>query len=81
MKTPGVRVFGILPGLLFPSGGQTTERYLEDVGKSPLQKPVTPRDIYEAIDFFVRNEDIEGQDFAIDGGESLTGRMRDVAFE
>jgi NAD(P)-dependent dehydrogenase (short-subunit alcohol dehydrogenase family) len=81
MKTPGVRVFGILPGLLFPSGGQTAERYAEDVRKSPLQKPVTSRDIYAAIDFFVRNEEIGGQDFAVDGGESLTARMRDVAFE
>jgi NAD(P)-dependent dehydrogenase (short-subunit alcohol dehydrogenase family) len=78
---PGVRVFGILPGLLFPSGGQTSERYGQDVKKSPLQKPVTARAIYDAIAFFIRNENIKGQDLAVDGGENLTGRKRDVAFE
>ena len=78
---PGVRVFGILPGLLFPSGGQTDERYRDDVRKSPLQRAVTARDLYDAIAFFARSEDVPGQDFAVDGGESLTHRTRDVAFE
>lgn len=81
MDMQDVRVFGILPGLLFPSGGQTADRYAEDVMKSPLQKAVTASDIYDAIAFFVRNKGIKGQDFAIDAGESLTGRARDVAFE
>ncbi len=77
----GVRVFGILPGLLSPSGAQSQQRYEEDVRKSPLQRGVSSRDIYDAIAFFARHENLPGQDFAVDAGESLTGRKRDVAFE
>ncbi len=76
-----VRVFGIMPGLLLPSGAQSRERYEADTLKSPLRHGVSTRDIYEAIAFFAGNANLPGQDFAVDCGESLTARGRDVAFE
>ncbi len=75
------RVFGILPGLMFPSGDQSQDRFVGDALKSPLRRAATPADIHAAIDFFLRNEAIPGQDLAVDGGESLMARGRDVAFE
>lgn len=77
----GVRVFGLLPGLMAPSGHQTAERFQADVGRSPSGRAVSPRDIHAAISFFLRNPGLPGQDLAIDGGESLTGRRRDIAYE
>jgi NAD(P)-dependent dehydrogenase (short-subunit alcohol dehydrogenase family) len=81
LRRADFRVFGLLPGLIYQSEGQSPERFGEDAHKSPLGGTVAPRAIYEAMGFFLRNEQIAGQDFAIDKGESLTGRPRDVAFE
>jgi len=70
-----------MPGLMFPSGGQTEEQFALDAIKNPLQRRVTTQDIYDSIRFFLRHEKIGGQNIAVDGGESLTNRSRDVAFE
>jgi len=75
------RVFGILPGLIYPSGAQSEARFAEDALKTPLRRAVSPSDIYAAMRFFINNDGLPGQDLAVDGGESLTARARDVAFE
>jgi NAD(P)-dependent dehydrogenase (short-subunit alcohol dehydrogenase family) len=74
-------VFGIMPGLLSPSGPQSLERYREDARKSPLGRGASAGDIHGAIAFFAATKNARGQDFAVDGGESLTARARDVAYE
>lgn len=76
-----MRVFGILPGLLYPSGKQTEgdfERVRKDtvLGRNP-----SPQEIANAILFFATNSSIPGQNLAIDGGEHLVRRARDIAYE
>jgi NAD(P)-dependent dehydrogenase (short-subunit alcohol dehydrogenase family) len=76
-----VRVFGLLPGLMFPSGPQTEERFAIDSVKVPTGR-ATPADaICAAIGFFIGHPDMPGQIVPIDGGEHLVPRRRDIAWE
>ncbi len=78
---PDIRVFGLLPGLMFPSGPQTEERFLADSAKIPTGRPTPPEHVCAAIGFFLDHPDMPAQMLPIDGGEHLVPRRRDVAFE
>jgi NAD(P)-dependent dehydrogenase (short-subunit alcohol dehydrogenase family) len=78
---PDVRSFGLLPGLMFPSGPQTPQRFAEDERKAPTGRATPAEDICAAIRFFLAHPDMPGQILPIDGGEHLTPRRRDIAFE
>lgn len=76
-----VRVFGLLPGLMFPSGPQTEERFAVDSVKIPTGR-ATPADaVCATIGFFLDNPHMPGQIVPIDGGEHLVPRRRDIAYE
>jgi NAD(P)-dependent dehydrogenase (short-subunit alcohol dehydrogenase family) len=79
--TAKFRVFGILPGLLFPSGKQTEADFARVRNDTPLKRNPTPQEIANAILFFAQNKSIPGQNLAIDGGESLVRRARDIAYQ
>ncbi|MCI4677595.1 SDR family NAD(P)-dependent oxidoreductase [Rhodoblastus acidophilus] len=76
-----IRVFGLLPGLMFPSGPQTEERFATDARKIPTGRATPADQICAAIGFFLDHPDMPGQMLPIDGGEHLVPRSRDVAFE
>ena len=76
-----VRVFGLLPGLMFPSGPQTEDRFCADAGKIPTGGVTPPEDIYALMAFFLAHPDLPGLMLPIDGGEHLVARRRDIAFE
>lgn len=76
-----VRMFGLLPGLMFPSGDQTTERFALDERKIPTGRATPATDICALIGFYLAHPDLAGQTVAIDGGEHLVPRRRDIAFE
>jgi len=76
-----VRVFGILPGLMFPSGPQSQERFLDDERKVPTGHATPAADICALMKFFLAHPDLPGQMLPIDGGEHLVARRRDIAFE
>jgi NAD(P)-dependent dehydrogenase (short-subunit alcohol dehydrogenase family) len=76
-----VRVFGILPGLMFPSGPQSQERFLDDERKVPTGRATPAADICALMKFFLAHPDLPGQMLPIDGGEHLVARRRDIAFE
>jgi NAD(P)-dependent dehydrogenase (short-subunit alcohol dehydrogenase family) len=78
---PHVRVFGILPGNLYPSGRQTEEEFRAAGRANLLQRAPAPSDICEAISFFQSHPEIRGQNIAIDSGERLVGRARDPAYD
>jgi NAD(P)-dependent dehydrogenase (short-subunit alcohol dehydrogenase family) len=78
---PDVRMFGLLPGLMFPSGPQTEQRFALDACKIPTGRPTPADDICAAIHFYLGCPDMPGQMLPIDGGEHLTPRSRDIAFE
>jgi NAD(P)-dependent dehydrogenase (short-subunit alcohol dehydrogenase family) len=76
-----MRVFGLLPGLMYPSGKQTGPEFEQDLKKSPLGRVVSAQDIFEAMAFFLSNPGLPAQNLTIDCGESLMQRARDVAYE
>jgi NAD(P)-dependent dehydrogenase (short-subunit alcohol dehydrogenase family) len=78
---PDLRVFGLLPGLMFPSGPQSQARFAEDAMKIPTGRATAAADICALMQFFLAHPDLPGQMLPIDGGEHLVIRRRDVAFE
>jgi NAD(P)-dependent dehydrogenase (short-subunit alcohol dehydrogenase family) len=76
-----IRVFGILPGLLFPSGKQTRRDFDRVKGNTILGRNPKPEEVADAILLLARNKSMPGQNLVIDGGESLVRRMRDIAYE
>ncbi len=78
---PDIRVFGLLPGLMFPSGPQTDERFLADSAKIPTGRATPADHLNAAIGFYLDHPSMPGQMLPIDGGEHLLPRARDVAFE
>ena len=76
-----IRVFGILPGLLFPSGKQTQRDFDRVRNKTLLGRNPRPEEVAEAILLVARNKSMPGQNLVIDGGESLVRRARDIAYE
>jgi len=79
--TAKFRVFGILPGLLFPSGKQTVEDFERVRSDTPLRRNPSPQEVANAILFFAQNKSVPGQNISIDGGESLVPRTRDIAYQ
>jgi NAD(P)-dependent dehydrogenase (short-subunit alcohol dehydrogenase family) len=76
-----LRVFGILPGLLFPSGKQTRRDFEKVRNDTVLGRNPAPQEIANAVLFLAENKSLPGQNLVIDGGESLVRRQRDIAFE
>jgi NAD(P)-dependent dehydrogenase (short-subunit alcohol dehydrogenase family) len=76
-----VRMFGLLPGLMFPSGEQTEERFALDERKIPTGRATPAAQLCALIGFYLAHPDLAGQTVAIDGGEHLVPRQRDIAFE
>jgi pteridine reductase len=66
---PGIRVNGILPGLILPSGGlRDIDSYEQSL---PMKKRATPADIVQAALMLVEQPYHVGQCVYVDGGESL----------
>ncbi len=76
-----MRVFGLMPGLMFPSGAQSEQRFIADAGRVPTGRATPAEDICALMAFFLAHPDLPGQLLPIDGGEHLVGRRRDIAFE
>jgi NAD(P)-dependent dehydrogenase (short-subunit alcohol dehydrogenase family) len=76
-----LRVFGILPGLLFPSGKQTGRDFQRVQNDTVLGRNPSPQEIADAVLMVARSKSMPGQNLVIDGGESLVPRARDIAYE
>jgi NAD(P)-dependent dehydrogenase (short-subunit alcohol dehydrogenase family) len=76
-----VRVFGLLPGLMFPSGPQDEARFAADAAKIPTGRALPPEDLCALMGFLLDHPDMPGALYPMDGGEHLLARRRDVAFE
>lgn len=78
---PRIRVAGIAPGLTLRSGSQTDARFAEQHAANPLGVGVRTDDLVRALRFIVATPAFTGDTLIIDGGEHLTGRPRDIAFD
>jgi len=78
---PRLRVAGIAPGLTLRSGSQTDARFSEQHAANPLGVGVTTDDLVRATRFILQTPSYTGDTLVVDGGEHLTGRPRDIAFD
>ena len=78
---PRLRVAGIAPGLTLRSGSQTDARFAEQHAANPLGVGVMTDDLVRALRFILATPSYSGDMIVVDGGEHLTGRPRDIAFD
>jgi NAD(P)-dependent dehydrogenase (short-subunit alcohol dehydrogenase family) len=78
---PRIRVAGIAPGVTLPSGRQSEADYARAAAATPLGVSSTIEDLSRALLFIVDTPSFGGQILTLDGGESLLGRPRDVAYD
>jgi len=76
-----VRVNGVAPGITLISGKQTEAGFQKAWMAPPLGCSSTPEEIADAVMFCVTTPSLNGQILVLDGGESLIGRTRDIAFD
>jgi NAD(P)-dependent dehydrogenase (short-subunit alcohol dehydrogenase family) len=78
---PRIRVAGIAPGLTLRSGSQTDAVFERDHAANPLGVGVTADDLVRALRFILATPTYTGDTLIVAGGEHLTGRPRDIAFD
>lgn len=76
-----IRVNGIAPGITLRSGEQTDDSFAKAWRATPLGRSATPQEIALCLKFILASPSLTGQVIFLDGGESLTKRARDVAFD
>ena len=78
---PRVRLNAISPGLILRSGDQTQADYERAWADTPLERGTSLEDMLAAVRFALGTRGMTGQIITVDGGESLSPRGRDVAFD
>jgi NAD(P)-dependent dehydrogenase (short-subunit alcohol dehydrogenase family) len=77
---PWVRVCGLSPGLLYPSGPQTQDNFERAGQVNLLRQPVAPADVARCALFIAENVSLNGTILQADNGQHLVGLNRDVMF-
>lgn len=78
---PRIRLCGVSPGLILRSGEQTEAEYEAAWRDTPLGRGASLEDVARTVRFILETPSLTGQNLTIDGGETLIGRARDVAFD
>lgn len=68
---PEVRVNAVLPGPTLKPVWMGDQRWAEITGRLPLQRPVAPEHVAQAVIFLLKNEYITGHTLRVDGGALL----------
>jgi len=77
---PWLRVNAVSPGVTMPTDGMSSEDFQAARNVAALGKSSTPQDIAEAVWALEQLRAVTGQTLAVDGGQHLVPRRRDVAF-
>ncbi|HQT82295.1 MAG: short chain dehydrogenase [Ferrovum sp. 37-45-19] len=77
---PHVRVMGIAPGIILPSGPQLTSHFEQIQQLNPLQKAATPEDIAKTVLYLTEVNSLTGSTIFVDAGQHLVTSTRDVMF-
>ena len=77
---PTLRVVGVAPGLMLPSGPMTEDEFTRVHSRTPLQRGSTPQDVAQAVHFALQARAMTGTTLLVDGGQHLAGTGRDVLF-
>ncbi len=77
---PVLRVVGVAPGLMLPSGPMTDDEFTRVHSRTPLARGCTPQDVAQAVHFALQARAMTGATLLVDGGQHLAGIGRDVLF-
>ncbi len=78
---PRIRVCGVAPGITLPSATQSPAGFAAAQRATPLGRSTGVAEIVGAVRFILASPSMTGSVIGIDGGESLTRRPRDIAFD
>jgi NAD(P)-dependent dehydrogenase (short-subunit alcohol dehydrogenase family) len=68
LASDGIRVNGIAPALMLPSGEQSEANFAAVHRANPLRRGVEPADVIAAIDYLLAARAVTGEVLTIDGG-------------
>lgn len=77
---PWVRVCGLSPGLLYPSGPQSQENFDRASQVNLLRRAIDPAEVASAAVFIAGNHSLNGCTLQADNGQHLVPLARDVMF-
>jgi len=77
---PSVRVCGVAPGLIYPSGPQSQENFERASGVNLLRRATPPADVAATCLFLAQTGSITGVSVCVDNGQHLVPLARDVMF-
>ncbi|MDR3005762.1 MAG: SDR family oxidoreductase [Acidovorax sp.] len=77
---PALRVVGISPGLMYPSGPQSDANYQNAARVNLLRRPLEAADVARSGVFLAENPAITGCTLNVDNGQHLVPLARDVMF-
>ncbi len=77
---PAVRVCGVAPGLIYPSGPQTDDNFARASRVNLLRRATDPQDVANTCRFLAENRGVNGVTLAVDNGQHLVPLERDVMF-
>ncbi|MHA7600542.1 SDR family oxidoreductase [Alicycliphilus sp. T452] len=77
---PHVRVCGLSPGLIYPSGPQTQDNFDAASQVNLLRAPIAPADVARCAVFIAGNASLNGCTLQADNGQHLVPLSRDVMF-
>lgn len=78
---PSVRVNGVAPGIILPSGKQTQADFMAVAAKYNLMKrEIDIGNIARAVAFLLENKGITGQTLIVDNGQHMVASDKDVMF-
>lgn len=77
---PHVRVCGVAPGLLYPSGPQDADNFARASQVNLLRRPINPDDVAATCVFLAQTRSINGTTLSVDNGQHLIPLARDVMF-
>ena len=80
LASDGIRVNGIAPALMLPSGEQSEANFAAVHRANPLRRGVEPADVIAAIDYLLAARAVTGEVLTIDAGQRFLGLPRDVQF-
>lgn len=77
---PHVRVSGLVPGLMYPSGPQSAANFERASRVNLLRSAIDPRDVARSAVFLAENASITGVCLGVNKGQHLLPLERDVMF-
>lgn len=77
---PGVRVCGVAPGLIYPSGPQSQDNFDRASRVNLLRRATPPADVAATCLFLAQTRSITGVTVCVDSGQHLVPLARDVMF-